>query len=185
MLHDAPYDEILSPDAVLRQCGAWIHRAACRIRDRMPWADVDELVQQGIMIALEQRERYMPERGVPFLAFVKPRIFGAMIDLLRSAGKGSRAAASIFELGEEDEESALEIIIRQEDMKTLAHAVDSLEADERTAISLFYLEELTNKEVAMVMAIDESKATRLRKRGIRRLAEIISTVSVVTVAKGA
>jgi len=184
VLHDAPYEEMLSSDAVLKQCGAWIHRAACRIRDRMPWADIDELVQQGIMIALEQRERYMPERGVPFLAFIKPRVFGAMIDLLRAAGAGSRAAASISELGEEDEESALEIIIRQEDMKTLAHAVDSLAADERTAISLFYLEELTNKEVAMVMAIDESRATRLRKRGIRRLAEIISAAPAMPFAKG-
>ncbi|HWA79959.1 MAG TPA: sigma-70 family RNA polymerase sigma factor [Acetobacteraceae bacterium] len=184
MLHEAPYEDILSSDAILTQCGAWIYRAARRIRDRMPWADVDELVQQGIMVALEQRERYMPERGVPFLAFIKPRVFGAMIDLLRSAGTGSRVAASISELGEEDEESALEIIIRQEDMKTLAHAVDSLEMDERTAISLFYLEELTNKEVATAMAIDESKATRLRKRGIRRLAEMISTVSAAPVAKG-
>jgi RNA polymerase sigma factor FliA len=182
--HDAPSIETPSSEAILKQCGAWIYRAARRIRDRMPWADIDELVQQGIMIALEQRERYAPERGVPFLAFVKPRVFGAMIDLLRAAGAGSRTAAAISELGGEDEESALEIIIRQEDMEGLAHAVDSLDGDERTVISLFYLEELTNREVAMTMAIDESKATRLRKRAIQRLADIISAASATPFTEG-
>jgi len=118
--HDVPALEKPSSEAVLKQCGAWIYRAARRIRDRMPWADLDELVQQGIMIALEQRERYAPERGVPFLAFIKPRVFGAMIDLMRTAGAASRTAASFSELGAEDEESALEIIIRQEDIENFA-----------------------------------------------------------------
>jgi len=163
-----------SSEAVLKQCGAWIYRAARRIRDRMPWADLDELVQQGIMIALEQRERYAPERGVPFLAFIKPRVFGAMIDLMRTAGAASRTAASFSELGAEDEESALEIIIRQEDIERISQAVDCLKAEEKTALALFYLEELTNKEVAIAMAIDESRATRLRQRAIRRLADIVS-----------
>ncbi len=172
---DAPSLELPSSEVVLKQCGAWIYRAARRIRDRMPWADVDELVQQGIMTALEQRERYAPERGVPFLAFIKPRVFGAMIDLMRAGGAASRTAAAIFERGAAaaEEESALEIIIREEDMAGLVQAVGSLADDERTVLSLFYLEELTNKEVALAMAIDESKATRLRKRAVRRLAGII------------
>jgi RNA polymerase sigma factor FliA len=182
--HDAPPLEMPSSDVVLKQCGAWIYRAARRIRDRMPWADVDELVQQGIMIALEQRERYAPERGVPFLAFIKPRVFGAMIDLMRATGAAARHASAVSQLGAEDEESALEIIIRQEDRDGLARAVGCLEDDERTVLSLFYLEELTNKEVAVAMAIDESKATRLRKRAIRRLAELISSASATPFTEG-
>jgi RNA polymerase sigma factor FliA len=182
--HDALPLEMPSSEAVLKQCGGWIYRAARRIRDRMPWADVDELVQQGIMIALEQRERYAPERGVPFLAFIKPRVFGAMIDLMRASGAASKAGAAMSEAGGDDEESALELIIRQEDMEGLTQAVGRLDETERTALSLFYLEELTNKEVAVAMAIDESKATRLRKRAIRRLALLISPAPTTPFTEG-
>lgn len=184
MPHDALPLEMPSSEAVLKQCGGWIYRAARRIRDRMPWADVDELVQQGIMIALEQRERYAPERGVPFLAFIKPRVFGAMIDLMRASGAASKAGAAMSEAGGDDEESALDLIIRQEDMEGLTQAVGRLDETERTALSLFYLEELTNKEVAVAMAIDESKATRLRKRAIRRLTLLISPASATPFTEG-
>lgn len=163
-----------SSEEVLKECGAWIHRAARRICDRMPWADIDELVQQGVMAALEQRERYTPARGVPFLAFVKPRVFGAMIDMMRAAGTVARVAGVLSRPGVDEEyASALELLIRHEDREGLASAITGLEKDERTILALFYLEELTNKEAARVMAISDSKATRLRKRAIQRLADAI------------
>lgn len=171
MLREALCQAAPSSEEVLKECGAWIHRAARRICDRMPWADIDELVQQGVLAALEQRERYTRGRGVPFLAFVKPRVFGAMIDMMRAAGTASRAAAVLSQLGmDEEHASALDLMIRQEDREGLASAIADLEQDERTILALFYLEELTNKEAATVMAISESKATRLRQRAIQRLA---------------
>lgn len=69
-------------------------------------------------------------------------------------------------------------------MEGLTQAVGRLDETERTALSLFYLEELTNKEVAVAMAIDESKATRLRKRAIRRLTLLISPASATPFTEG-
>src|ERR1700748_1969031 len=67
---------IPTPDAVLERAGAWIYRTALRLRQRMPWAEVDDLVQHGIMVALEMRDRNAPERGVPFDIFIKQQCFG-------------------------------------------------------------------------------------------------------------
>ena len=168
-----------TPEAVLERAGAWIHRTALRLRQRMPWAEVDDLVQHGIMTALEMRDRYAPERGVPFDAFIKPRVFGAMVDSLRRTGSMARRDATASQQQEDDvTPSALEIAIQTEDVAVLAAGIEELPDAERTAISLFYFNELSNKEVAHVMQTDESRASRLRQRALARLNQFIVSRSL-------
>jgi RNA polymerase sigma factor for flagellar operon FliA len=165
---------IPTPDAVLERAGAWIYRTALRLRQRMPWAEVDDLVQHGIMVALEMRDRYAPERGVPFDIFIKPRVFGAMVDLLRRAGSMARQDAVAFQRQEGGmAPSALESAIQTEDVTVLAAGIEALPEAERTAISLYYFNELSNKDIARVMQTDESRATRLRQRALARLNRFI------------
>lgn len=165
-----------SPQGVLEMCGAWIGRCARRLHDRMPWGEVDDLTQQGIMTAIEIRETWDYRRSVPFLAYAKPRVFGSMIDMLRQVGAIARNSLAVGQElwgdGEEPmtEQSALDIIIRAEDTDSLAAQIEVLPYPERTVISLFYLEELTNREVARIMSITEVKATRLRQRALDKLA---------------
>lgn len=168
-----------TPDAVLERAGAWIYRTALRLRQRMPWAEVDDLVQHGIMIALEMRDRYVPERGVPFDAFIKPRVFGAMVDSLRRTGSMARRDAVALQQQESDMAlSALEVAIQTENVTVLAAGIEALPEAERTAISLFYFNELPNKEIARVMHTDESRATRLRQRALARLSQFIASRSL-------
>lgn len=168
-----------TPDAVLERAGAWIYRTALRLRQRMPWAEVDDLAQHGIMIALEMRDRYAPEHGVPFDVFIKPRVFGAMVDSLRRTGSMARRDAMAFEQQENDmAPSALEVAIQTEDVTVLAAGIEALPDAERTAISLFYFNELSNKEIARVMQTDESRATRLRQRALARLNQFIVSRSL-------
>ena len=173
MPHDPAESGVPTPEAVFEHAGAWIYRAARRLRQRMPWAEVDDLVQHGIMIALEMRERYDPARGVPFDAFIRPRVFGAMIDVLRGAGTLVRHDAAAFEQQGEISPSGLDIILLNEDLSALSSGIAALPDVERTAISLFYYSELTNKEIARVMRIDESRATRLRQRALTKLGQFI------------
>jgi RNA polymerase sigma factor FliA len=176
-VHDR--SDVPTPDAVLERAGAWIYRTAVRLRQRMPWAEIDDLVQHGIMIALEMRDRYAPERGVPFDAFIKPRVFGAMVDSLRRAGSMARRDSVAFGLQESDMvPSALEVAIQTEDVTVLAAGIETLPVAERTAISLFYFNELSNKEIAHVMCIEESRATRLRQRALGRLSQFIASRSL-------
>lgn len=165
-----------TPDAVLERAGAWIYRTALRLRERMPWAEVDDLVQQGIMVALEMRDRYAPERGVPFDAFIKPRVFGAMVDSLRRTGAMVRRDTLAHQQSDIDElvPSALETAIQTEDISALSAGIAALPDMERTVISLFYFSELPNKDVAQVLRIDESRATRLRQRALVHLNQFIA-----------
>ncbi len=170
--------DLPTSEEVLVRCGAWIRRTALRVRDRMPWADVDDLTQQGIMTALEMRERYHPERGVPFEVFIKPRVFGAMVDMMRQAGSMARHESDMAESVEtEIAPRVIELITASENMAALTCAIDRLPDQERKVISLFYLSEFTNAEVARLMTLSEPKANRIRYRALSMLAHSIANDS--------
>lgn len=53
--------------------------------------------------------------------------------------------------------------------RLLVRAVDRLPYPERTVLSLYYLEELTLREIASVMEIHESRVSQLKSQGVLRL----------------
>ena len=58
---------------------------AHRLRRRLPaQVEVSELVSVGVLGLIEAATRYQPSLGVPFDAFARQRIHGAMLDALRS-----------------------------------------------------------------------------------------------------
>ncbi len=79
---------ILSPDqpSVAILYGGWIKRTALMLKARMPWAELDELLQWGAIGMLEAMSRFDRTLGVDFQAFAARRIRGAMIDGLRRDG---------------------------------------------------------------------------------------------------
>ena len=57
---------------------------ASRLRRRLPsQVDVSELVSVGVLGLIDAASRYQPALGVPFDAFARRRIHGAMLDALR------------------------------------------------------------------------------------------------------
>src|SRR5262245_29957225 len=58
---------------------------AHRLRRRLPaQLDVSELVGAGVIGLIDAASRYEPALGVPFDAFARRRIQGAMLDTLRA-----------------------------------------------------------------------------------------------------
>jgi RNA polymerase sigma factor for flagellar operon FliA len=58
---------------------------AQRLSRRLPaHVEVDELISVGVLGLVEAANRYQPTLGVPFDAFARRRIHGAMLDALRS-----------------------------------------------------------------------------------------------------
>jgi RNA polymerase sigma factor for flagellar operon FliA len=53
--------------------------------------------------------------------------------------------------------------------RLLVRAVDRLPYAERTVLSLYYLEELTLREIASVMEVHESRVSQLKTQGVARL----------------
>ena len=66
--------------------GGWIKRIALLLKARMPWADLDELLQWGAIGMMEAMKRFDPGHGVDFQAFATRRVRGAMINGLRREG---------------------------------------------------------------------------------------------------
>ena len=92
-------------------------------------------------------------------------------------------ALTVSEIDRPDEETGLSAseMLRDESLSPLdeyeererrarlAKAVDKLPARERQVVSLYYLEELTMKEIGAVMGVSESRVSQLRTQAVLRM----------------
>lgn len=163
-----------TPDEILEECGSWIARTAARLCQRMPWADYDDLVQEGMLKALELRGKFSLHYGVSFLSFIRPRVHGSMIDLLRRQGSlNRRDERAAHEHTDSEEPGLLDVLVAVENLNAVTAAIESLPDMERTVIALFYLEEMNNREIAAILNISEPKATRVRQGGLSMLSRSV------------
>jgi RNA polymerase sigma factor for flagellar operon FliA len=83
-LTTAPADSQVRDELVLAHVGL-VKALAHRLRRRLPaQVEVAELVSVGVLGLIDAATRYQPSLGVPFDAFARQRIHGAMLDALRS-----------------------------------------------------------------------------------------------------
>lgn len=163
-----------------------VHRIARRLRARLP-ADVplDNLVGAGTLGLVLAAEAYAGERGVPFEAFARWRIHGAMLDFLRGEDPLARTARRRLRDSKKESEAP-----RFVDIDELADrlALDRSDADlasdgwlrarlrkswedlgenERTLLALYYGEARTMREVGARLGVSEARICQ-------RLGEVIS-----------
>jgi len=67
------------------------------------------------------------------------------------------------------EEDPFDVTLRSELRTHLSQAIDELENKERQVLALYYLEELTMKEVGMIMNIGESRVSQIHTAALIRL----------------
>lgn len=169
---------LLPDDADLRRLyGNWIKRTALMLKARMPWADLDELLQLGAIGMLEALQRFDASRGIDFQAFCARRIRGAMIDGLRREGAIQRGEAvfdtEVVEIAAVETGAAPEDpfahLSRTDEQKQVAEALKLLPPLEYRVLALHFYEDLNNREIAAVLNISEGYASRLRKRALEQL----------------
>jgi RNA polymerase sigma factor for flagellar operon FliA len=166
-------------DAELRKLyGSWIKRTALMLKSRMPWADLDELLQLGAVGMLEALQRFDSTRGVDFQAFCSRRIRGAMIDGLRREGALQRGEApfdadkidtAALVSGDSPEDPFTQLT-RSDNKKLLVEALKCLPPLEYRVLALHFYDEMNNREVAAILEISEGYASRIRKRALELLA---------------
>ncbi len=173
-------------DATLTKLyGNWIKRMALLLRARMPWAELDELLQWGAIGMMEATQRFDPSLGVEFQAFASRRIRGAMIDGLRRDGARRRGEAS-FE-PEDVEVAALEsglapedplaVLQREDNRSLLVAALKTLPPQEYQVLAMHFFNDMNNREIAAVLEISEGYASRIRKRALESLAIYINAAA--------
>jgi RNA polymerase sigma factor (sigma-70 family) len=163
----------------------WIKRMALLLKMRMPWAELDELLQWGAIGMMEAMQRFDPSLGVNFQAFAARRIRGAMIDGLRREGS-SRRGQTVFE-PEDVEAAALEagtspedplaVLQRSDNRALLVAALKTLPPQEYQVLAMHFFNEMNNREIAAVLEISEGYASRIRKRALESLAIYINAAA--------
>jgi RNA polymerase sigma factor (sigma-70 family) len=163
--------------------GDWIKRMALLLKLRMPWAELDELLQWGAVGMMEAMQRFDPKLGVNFQAYAARRIRGAMIDGLRREGSRRRGEA-VFE-PEDVENAALEggtspedplaLLQRADNRALLVAALKTLPPLEYQVLAMHFFNEMNNREIAAILEISEGYASRIRKRALEGLAIYINT----------
>jgi len=167
-------------DEAVELYGGWIKQVALHVKARMPWAELDELIQWGVVGMLEARERFQPDKGQSFKAFVTKRVRGAMLDGLRREGthqrhrnEASQEMAGVGEPAAPDD--PLREVIRHDDRERLAGALDRLTERRRLVLALYYYEGMNNREIARVLGVSEARASVLRRRALEDLARLLDT----------
>ncbi|HEX5215032.1 MAG TPA: RNA polymerase sigma factor FliA [Vicinamibacterales bacterium] len=84
-----------SNSLVLKHLGL-VKALASRLAHRVPsHIELSELISVGMMGLVEASRRYEPSRGVPFDAFARRRIHGAMVDALRELDSTPRSVRKL------------------------------------------------------------------------------------------
>ena len=154
--------------------GSWIKRTALILKARMPWAELDELLQWGAIGMLEAMNRFDATLGVEFQAFAARRIRGAMIDGLRREG-ALRRGESVFDVdvvdtaalaGGTSPDDPLALLVRSDTRSLLVEALKTLPPLEYQVLALHFYDEMNNREIAAILDMSEGYASRIRKRAL-------------------
>lgn len=83
--------ETAERDCVVLEHLPLVEAIALRVRAKLPaCADLDDLINAGVLGLFEAAGKYRPDKEVPFRSYAKHRIKGAMLDSLRRLDWASR-----------------------------------------------------------------------------------------------
>jgi len=94
---------------------------------------------------------------------------GLDLGSLHTAGNEESPENPHLSLTAREEEDPFQLCLRSEMRSLLAEAIEELEEKERHVLGLYYLEELTMKEVGLILDIGESRVSQIHTAAILRL----------------
>jgi RNA polymerase sigma factor FliA len=124
---------------------------AHRLRRRLPsQVEVSELVSVGVLGLIDAATRYQPSLGVPFDAFARRRIHGAMLDALRSLDWVPRSSRKL-------QREAEDTIGRLRQTYGREPVAEEIAADLGISVEEYdhVLDELRTTEMAVARAVDD------------------------------
>jgi len=155
-------------------------RAIAR-RQRGRGEPLEDLVQVGALALVRAAERYDADRGVPFAAYAIPVVSGEIRRHIRDRGATIRVprreqeagarllSVSLGAVAERPSLAAEEELYRCEERTVLGDAVRRLSARERALLGLRFGADLSQDEIAGVLHISQSQASRGLAAALRKL----------------
>lgn len=96
-------------------------------------------------------------------------IRGLDLGSLQAQTDHGASGQSIFFVPNRAEDDPFQLALRGEMRTLLAHAIEELDEKERQVLGLYYLEELTMKEVAVILDVGESRVSQIHTAALIRL----------------
>lgn len=94
MTYDPP--TVAERDRLVIEHVGLVKALACRLAQRLPPSvEVADLIGVGVVGLIEAAQRYRPSTGVPFDAFARQRLRGAMLDALRELDWAPRSVRKL------------------------------------------------------------------------------------------
>lgn len=159
----AMIDELRSMDWVprsVRKNAKMLAEAYSRVENREMRPAQDEEVAKELGIDLKAFYKLLDEaRGIS--------IFNEYDMQIHNTNGEGASEDNGYEIG--FDQSPLQSLKKTELVKVIAGAIDRLPKNERTAVSLYYYEELTMKEIGEVMGYTESRVSQLHTKAVMRL----------------
>ena len=129
-------------------------QTVCRLETELGRAATDKELAEALEISLEELQTLINQCNsatiIPLEEYLK-------MDVPEAVDTNPANSTEFFELKE-----------------TLAKAIERLPQKERTVISLYYYEELTLKEIAMIMNLSEARISQLHTKAIFRMRGYLS-----------
>ncbi len=159
----AMIDELRSMDWVprsVRKNAKMLSEAYARVENRELRPAQDEEVAKELGIDLDAFYKLLEEaKGIS--------IFNEYDMQIHNVNGEETSDENAYEIG--FEQSPLTTLKKTELVQVIAGAIDRLPKNERTAVSLYYYEELTMKEIGEVMGYTESRVSQLHTKAVLRL----------------
>lgn len=155
----------------------------------------DDLVNEGMMAVSTAIDAFDPARGVKFTTYAARRVWGAMNDALRAIDPLPRLMRQRINAGMQDDikvGSLSEVVARGEyrhltladeledrasniveiamfTRDAMEHLTTGLRDRERMLLELYYVEELTMKEIGRTIGLSESRVSQMHSQALEIL----------------
>jgi RNA polymerase sigma factor (sigma-70 family) len=157
--------EVSAYEELVRRYQGIAHRTAYVITGQA--AEAEDAAQQAFVKAYRALHRFDPER--PFRPWLLRIVANEARNLLRSAGRRSSLELAVASEPEELSPSPEQEALARERREGLLRAMDGLTEAEREVIALRYLLDLSEAEMAEVMAVARGTVKSRLSRALRRL----------------
>ena len=129
-------------------------------------ARTEELERYGLMGLMKAIEMFDPDRAVPFEAFAKQRIRGAMSDYLRTVAAGRARTVTTPVPGALLREIGSDAPASRAVNLEIWRSIEALPPSQKLIIGLHYCESITLKDVGRILGITEGEAQLLRSQAV-------------------
>ncbi|SRR6056297_837307 len=164
-------------------------RLAPQIRGRIDAADV---IQEAYLRIARRVQEYLERPTVTFYVWMRQQTLQVLIDLQRTQFREARSPAREVRLAADQDSDATsysiacrlidaiqspsQVASKNEDMRAIQDALDSMNRVDREVLALRHFEQLSNAQVAEILNLSPTAASNRYVRAAERLGQIMTKV---------